>query len=400
MVKFHLPAFAVLLCLMSASAFGQSPDGASAFQIHWGPLRVNPTIALTNLGVDDNVFNESDANHPKSDFTMTVTPAADVTLGLGRASVKASIRDDLVYYREYASERSVNGYYKIAAIVPLTRLSFNVGADYTSARDRPGFDIDARSQYTDAGYHGGMEIRAFGKTFVTVKGSQSSVNFDQDAVFMGASLKQELSRVVTIGAVEARHELTPVTSVTLDVSREVDAFVYDNLRDSASTRILGGVTFDTRLHGTASVGYRTFDPRDASVPGYQGLIALADVSFATAGSTRFGVQVGRDLQYSYDSQQPYYIQTGATASFTRELVGPVSGTLRVGAHQLAFRGLIGQTPQEDRIDVVTTFGGGIGYRLAGGMRVSLNVDNQQRNSNLPGYSYGGLRYGTAVTYGF
>ena len=293
----------------------------------------------------------------------------------------------------------MNGYYKIAAIVPLTRLSFNVGADYTSARDRPGFDIDARSQYTEGGYHGGLEIRAFGKTFVTAKATRSSVSFDQSAVFMGASLQQELNRVVTTVAVAARHELTPVTSVTLDVSREGDQFVYDSERDSASTRILGGITFDTRLHGTASVGYRTFEPRDPAVPSFEGLIALADVSFATAGSTRFGVQVGRDLQYSYDSQQPC-IQTGATASFTRELVGPVSGTLRVGAHQLAFRGLIGQSLQQDRIDLVSTFGGGIGYRLAGGMRVSLNVDNQQRNSNLAGYSYGGLRYGTAVTYGF
>ena len=385
---------------MSASAFGQSPDGAPALQIHWGPLRVNPTIALTNLGVDDNVFNQSDANHPKSDFTTTVTPAADVSLSLGRSSVKASIRDDLVYYYTYSSERSVNGYYRVDAIVPLTRLTFSVGANYTSARDRPGFDIDARSQYTDAGYHGALEIRAFGKTYVTAKASRSSVNFDQDAVFMGASLQQELSRVVTIGTVEARHELTPVTSVTLDVSREDDAFVYDSLRDSASTRILGGVTFDTRLHGTASVGYRMFDPRDASVPGYEGLIALADVSFATAGSTRFGVHVGRDLQYSYDSQQPYYIQTGTTVSFTRELVGPVNGTLRVGAYQLSYRGLVGQPVQQDRIDFVTTYGGGIGYRLAGGMRISFNVDNQQRNSNSPGYTYSGLRYGTAVTYGF
>jgi len=50
--------------------------------------------------------------------------------------------------------------------------------------------------------------------------------------------------------------------------------------------------------------------------------------------------------------------------------------------------------------VMTLWGGSIGYRLSGGMRVSFNVDRQQRNSDLAGYSYGGLRFGTSVNYGF
>ena len=36
------------------------------------------------------------------------------------------------------TERSVNGYYSISALVPLNRLSWKIGADYLSARDRPG----------------------------------------------------------------------------------------------------------------------------------------------------------------------------------------------------------------------------------------------------------------------
>jgi hypothetical protein len=69
--------------------------------------------------------------------------------------------------------------------------------------------------------------------------------------------------------------------------------------------------------------------------------------------------------------------------------------------QLAYRGLIGlSAPQADRTDLVSLFGGGVGYRVAGNMRVSFNVDRQQRNSDFAGHGYGGLRYGTSVTYGF
>jgi hypothetical protein len=42
----------------------------------------------------------------------------------------------------------------------------------------------------------------------------------------------------------------------------------------------------------------------------------------------------------------------------------------------------------------------VGYRVGGGMRIYFNVDKQERNSDLAGHGYGGLRYGTSVTYGF
>jgi hypothetical protein len=402
-VNLQVPALALMACLLSAPAFGQSePEpAASSALVHWGPLRVKPTIQLTNLGVDNNVFNNSDANDPKSDFTTTVTPAADLWFHLGHSLVMASIIEDLVYYNEYATERSINGRYRIGATMPRNRLAVNIGADYLSARDRPGFEIDARSQHTDAGAHAGVEVRAFGKTFVAASLRRERIEFDQDAEFMGANLQEELSRVETSAEVSVRHEITPVTSLTFDVSREDDRFLYNSARDSTGTRIMGGVKFGTRLQGTASFGYRSFEPRDPRVLAYNGATANADVSFSTVGSTRFGVQVIRDIDYSYDFEQPYYIQTGATASVTQGLFGPLNGTARVGWHQLAYRGRIGGPALvPNRTDLVSLFGGSIGYRVASGMRISFNVDKQQRDSDLAGASYGGLRYGTSVTYGF
>ena len=113
------------------------------------------------------------------------------------------------------------------------------------------------------------------------------------------------------------------------------------------------------------------------------------------------MQVIRDLEYSYDFQQPYYIQTGVIASYTRGLFGGLNGAVRVGLQNLAYRGRFGLQQQViNRTDVVSLFGGSVGYRVAGDMRVVFNVDKQERNSDLVGRSYGGLRYGTSVTYGF
>lgn len=400
----YMPAIAVLsACLCSMPAVAQTPstEGGAPARVHWGAVYVNPTFAVTNIGVDTNVFNSNEANRPQSDFTTTLTPGADAWLHVRRSIVTASVKEDLVYYRQFASERSVNGYYKVGAVVPLNRLSYNLGAGWLSARDRPGFEIDARSLRTESDAHAGFELRAWGKTFLSGTIRRSTVRFDEGAEFNGANLNQELSRVVTAADVSLRHLITPVTTLTVDVSREQDRFLFNPERDSTSTRVVGGARFGTRLAGSAAFGYRAFEPHAADLPVYHGLVANADVSFTTVGSTRLGVRVIRDVDYSYDFRQPYYVQTGATASYTHSLFGPLNGSARLGLQQLAYRGRLGlAVPVADRTDHIVLVGGSVGYRVAGGVRVSFNVDQQQRNSDLAGASYGGLRYGTSVTYGF
>jgi hypothetical protein len=84
-----------------------------------GPVMLNPAIALTNLGVDDNVFNEAENQNPKEDFTFTVTPASDVWLRVGPTWYTANIGEDLVSYQKYSSERAANTFDKGAWTVPL-----------------------------------------------------------------------------------------------------------------------------------------------------------------------------------------------------------------------------------------------------------------------------------------
>jgi hypothetical protein len=53
----------------------------------------------------------------------------------------------------------------------------------------------------------------------------------------------------------------------------------------------------------------------------------------------------------------------------------------------------------DRVDRVRTYGVGVGYHLSRDLRVGVNVDRSQRDSDVAHRQYAGLRIGTAVTYG-
>ena len=112
------------------------------------------------------------------------------------------------------------------------------------------------------------------------------------------------------------------------------------------------------------------------------------------------MQASRDIQYSLEKTQPYYVATGGGFSVTQGISGPFDAVGRVGFQRLSYRGRIGIPGLFDRTDSIDSFGGGFGYRVGRDMRIGFNVDKQQRNSDLARHSYGGVRYGSSVTYGY
>jgi hypothetical protein len=368
-----------------------------------GPLLMTPRVELTNLGVDTNVFNEPNDADPKEDFTFTVTPSIDVWMRMARSWLQFNLREDLVWYQEFDSERSANTSYLMNWRMRLNRLHLTVSPDYLNTRERPGFEIDARSQRVEYGVKGEVEVRTFAKTFFAVNGSWRKVDFDQDALYLGTSLAFQLNRTMTSAGLAVKHQLTPLTSLSLNVGRTQDRFEFVPLRDSNSTTISGTVSFDPHalLKGSASIGYRDFEPVVPTVPGYEGATAQGSLSYTLLGMTRFTVEFKRDVNYSYDVNQPYYLETGLNFSVAQQIFGPYDAVGRFGRSRLAYRDRAGaDVAVTDRVDRIRSYGGGVGYHMGRDIRLGFNVDQQHRDSELTQRQYDGLRYGMSVTYGF
>src|SRR5262249_17536915 len=151
---------------------------------------LNPTIALTNAGIDTNVFNQSDSQNPKRDFTFTITPQTDVWLRMGRSWLGGGVREDLLWYQTYDSERATNVGYTFGWLAPLTRASFAAEANLLDTRDRAGYEIDARLQHTDLTYHGTAELRALSKTYIGVRVGRRHVDYSGDSLYDGQSVRE------------------------------------------------------------------------------------------------------------------------------------------------------------------------------------------------------------------
>lgn len=393
----------LVLSASVASHAQQSPDPDANARVHFGPVSLNPTIGLTNVGVDNNVFYEPDVQNPKSDFTMTLAPATDVWLRLGRSWLTANLKEDLVYYQKYSSQRTANTFETAELKIPFNRLTLKAGGKYARTSDRPGYEIAARVHHTDAGFSGSAELRLLSKTYVGVRGDQTKYSYDQNEAYFGSNLSKELDRKSTTGGVTIRHQVTPLTSLTFEISRQQDRFDRNPLRDSDSTQASAGVSFDpfALVKGSATFGYRDFRPLNPSVAEYKGGTAAVDLSYVALGSTKIGVKASRDVQYSYDVNQPYYVQTGISGSIAQQIYGPFDVVARAGVQRLAYRDRAGVTiAYPNEVDYIHTYGGGAGYRLGRDVRLGFDVNSVRRDSPNPIWLYHGLVAGMSVTYGY
>jgi Putative beta-barrel porin 2 len=255
----------------------------------------------------------------------------------------------------------------------------------------------------EAAYGGAVELRVMSRTFVGVRADRRTFSFDENAIYQGANLSDQLDRATTTAGLSLRYDLTSLTSLSFTAMRSKDEFKVSTLRDSNSTLFATTVTFDpfALIKGKATVGYRSFVPEDPDLPRYDGSIGAVDLACSVYGTTKFTVKFARDIQYSYDINQPYYLQTGVDFEVAQQIFGPVDIVGRVGSQRLDYsdrRGAAIAVP--NRIDLIHQFGGGVGYRLGKDLRLGFNVDSSRRISEVESRPYEGLIYGASLTYAF
>jgi len=395
----------LLACTSAAAPAAHAQDSreddpVETARIQLGPLGLTPTVALTNLGVDSNVFNTFE--DPKKDFTFTVSPGMDLFFRAGPSRLEVNSRADLVYFKQYSSERSLDGDFDGRWEIRWNRVTPWVAGGYSSGRQRVGYEIDVRSRREIKDYAAGLETRVASKTRIAVSAQRTTYWFDADALFFGTSLREVLNHETESVGVQYRQDLTPLTTFVVHGERLRDTFEFSPLRDSRSTRVVAGFDFGERalIFGRARVGYRQFKSVGGGLPDFTGLVASYGAGTTIKGRTRLEVSGERDINYSYEFSYPYYVLSGATLTATPRLTEKWDIQGRLGAQWLAYRAAEADPASvTDRTDQYRLFGGGVGFHIGRDVRIGFNVDRQHRSSPLTTRDYDGYRMGTSITYG-
>lgn len=407
MTRFAIPLLVLLSFAAPAAAQVNtlaSDNPRENANLKLGPFYVSPRFQITELGVDTNVLNA--ANERQRDFTATFTPSATLWVPVARRGlIKAAFSPDLVWYKDLASERSIDPAFTVRGEAYLRRFTLFAEDSFLHSRQRPSFEIDLRSRRLENRIHAGVDIRLTPKVTLEVSGTRADTEFDGDAVFLGTSLATTLNRRAVGFGATGRYQMSVLTAFALRAERFEERFPLSPERGADNLRIMPGVELKPRalINGSAYVGVRHLNPVDASLlPEFSGLVSDLTLSYTLLGSTTIGVSHTRDAHYSFEPLQPYYIATGAGVR-VRRAIGPRYDVIAsADRHTYSYRDLLAQpVTARERIDTIWNYGASAGYRFGREGRIGLGVSYWRRDSTTrTTRDYDGLRIGTTATYGF
>ena len=408
-------ALTLAICaILTALGHAQGLDGGDA-RIRWGSLAITPAISIANVGTDSNVFNQ--AENPRSDFTATFEPSAQVWLRAGPARLRATTRLEAIGYRRYSDQSTLSHGHTARIEVPLARIQPYFALSYLHLRDRPVVEIDARVLRMERVLDGGLLIRVSPRALLRVSDQRTDVSFGGDGDLVSLALRRALNRSAELRTAGLAYDLTPLTAFTFDVQQERTGFEFVPGRDGTGIRIVPGFSFKPTalISGSVRVGMLGYHPADPFIPEYTGVIAAADVRTVIAGDNLVTAMVNRDLSYSVDGQT-YYLQTTISGSLTRQLTHrwDIGGTVsKLWLHYSGSRaGVPPSAASPPPLDLALAAPGlfaarpdmsygvsvGLGFRLSRNTRISFATLYTQRDSALPTARYNNLRTLGTITY--
>ncbi len=390
----------VLLGVCGTAAAQPAHEDAPDASLRLGPVWLAPRLAIRNIGVDTNVFNNADA--PVRDLTATGGPEVDSWFRLGRIEWAGRSSVAWNYFRDTESQRSFDLGQNGRVRLDLGRVRPFVRAAISRSRQRLNLEIDARVRWQTAERSGGLEVLLGPKTTLTVEHGLRDFKFDE-ATLVGSSLSEALDRTETTTTARGRYVLTPLTTMVVTADVRADRFRVSTGRDSDSVRVTGGLELRplALVAGRAVMGVREFTPRSSAIPAFTGTVADVELSYQLRDLTRLIWLLQRDVDYSFEASQAYYVSTGTRLSAVQALGGGWDVVAHVGRTALGYQARVdSDSTERGRTDRVLVYGGGVGRRFGTELRIGMELEYGTRTSNVRVRSYKGLRGGGTVSYGF
>ncbi|HEX2343258.1 MAG TPA: outer membrane beta-barrel protein [Vicinamibacterales bacterium] len=401
-MRFLLTTLTATLALASP-ALGQqeAPRPPAGAEMHLGPVTLRPRLDIREMGFDSNVFNE--ASDPKEDFTANFTPRLDVLAEPSWARIRYATYANFVYFQEFSDERSINVGNEGRFELILNRFRPYVAGMVANTRDRLNAEIDARAGRRDWRLEAGTLVALTSRTSIVAAVRHGSLEFDEDEVFNGVPLAATMNSDFDAFESGLRFTLTPLTTLQVTGLYQRDRFDTALGRDSTTWRIVPTLEFapDALISGRLTVGFTSFEPESPSIEPYRGLTTSGALAWSI-DTTKLEGRIERDVRYSYELLQPYYLTTGGQITLTQIIAGPLDVQLSAGRQRLEYRDNDAALDLSigERADTIVIWSAGIGYRLGDTARIGINYEDASRDSPVLLRTFDRHRIYGSLSYGF
>lgn len=395
------------MLIWPSTARAQLTAPRESAQIEFGPVSLYPSLQIVDAGKDQNVFNDGTA--PKEDYTFTLASRALVVTRLGLNQLMFSTGSDYVWFKEYKSERSSNALYALRFNFSASRFKPFIGAERLRTRGRLNNEIDLRAKRLERSAVAGSNFNLSERTAIGVEARLDATAFEKGEKFRGTDLGDALNRTGRRYSGSLRYMLTPLTVFVVGGSYGEDIFPRSHIRDSRTYILAPSIEFnqDAAIRGNFTAGYEVFTPADPELARYKGITAGGSLNWTLYNRTVFDVGLNRNVSYSYQDSEPYYVLTNGSLSVGQPLMGPLSLQGSASYDHMAYRWRRGVAPVSSsasgslpRTDSETTLRGGVGLNLKRGFTVVVSVERSRRRSvEDPLQNYRKTRLLSTVTVG-
>lgn len=392
------------ISLLPAVARAQATSAPVTEGMNFGPLTLQPRISLTNAGIDTNVYNDS--VNPTRDYTLTLTPALVSRLRMRRASLSSETSFELLYFAKAKDQRSASLSQRVRFDAALVHVTPFLEAGRTESRQRINADLDARIRSQARELRAGLDLRFGSRTTLSVDAETRELAYgapastplltEEPTATVGVALDRRSQRA----RVAAGIGLTPLTTLTFDSEYVSDQFDVTTARNNHAFRGLAGFEFRpfALIAGTVKVGaeHRIFERVGAD---YTGLVASADLRYVARDRTIVAATIHRDVEYSVELDQLYYVTSSWSLSLTQSLGGRWDAVAHYERGTLTYERPTVEL-RKGRRDWYQMSGGGAGYRLTDASRIGIDATYADRSSVVESRRYSGLRVGGTFTYAY
>jgi len=387
----------VMSCVLLYSAGARAQEAVDPVNAPQERLVWRPSLALTNLGYDSNVFNRDVL--PQGDFFAAIEGRLRPIWQVSDATLTADTGLTYNYFHEFVSERGIDATARGRLEFPISLVRLHVSGSYQNLRQRVNFEIDQRARRTDADVTTGFDLSLGGHMKVGLQLRRLRVNFDDDGLG-NASLRYTLNRTERGGGANLQYAITPLTTfvATGDVSEQ--EFEYSTNRNGERTKLGAGLTFSSGalVTGQSFIGWQRLTVPDSLVSSFSGLVGLVDLTVPVGSGTRFGGRLGRDVQFSADEVLTYYVENRFGGSVIQAFGERWEAGVRAERIILDYASPSGEAEVTGYREHLDLLGSSLAYRFAGGLRIGVDVEIwRRRDENIARRSYNTRRVFTSIS---
>jgi len=362
-----------------------------------GPLYILGNLSLLNAGYNSNINNYS--QEEESDYTLTASPNITMIAPFGRnfyLYLKGSY-SYLFYLDNSGLDRS---YYTLGADFISLFNYFTLSAGGSIQRESDFFEseIDQRLFVENRSGSIASEIKLSSNFSINLRFAQNETSYPDDD-----GLDDTLGRDSSAFTASVSTKPLPNTSFTLGYTRSDDEFESNPLYDSNRRSYTLTINWErqSKYFLDMSLSYTDFEPENAPGKGYKGYFPDILLTFPVFYRMNISLSSQRDIYYSRNTDNYYYISTrnGIEAEYALSKRFSLIASYFFGKNSYEYP----RTTEDGEIipeDDIYSYGGGFRILLFDILNIRLTVANEKKESNIPSNNYDTLRVYITTSYKF